>query len=238
MENKVVTKEQLQKRIARAVLHVDRTRETKEVYFDDKGLRLIVCEDCCIVGTNFHRHVFNKLTSSGFSRPYLYVSQLVDFALENDCTLLDSKGNPFNSYTKLIQTLLEKEDRKEYNIAIYVDWWLFNIFNPLYTIAENAEDSFHVYFDYLHNIAFQHIRTEEHKDGMTNKQFVKEYIDLMTEYINGIDERQVYEPLNDEEREKREMEAMAQMEQDEDEQSKVAAEEKPKKRTRKKADDK
>lgn len=237
--NKVVTKEQLQRRIDRALLHIDRTKDTREVYFDDKGLRLIVNDDFCIVGTNFHRHVFSKITSGGFSRPYLYISQFVDFALNNDCTKTDSKGNPFCSYSKLIQKLLEKEDRKEYNIAIYVDWWLFNIFNPLYTIAESPQDSFHVYFDYMHNLAFSHISLDEHKEGMTNKQFIKAYMNLMEEYLKGVDERMIYEPLSDEEREKREMEAMQASDAEQNENLGVlkTEEEKPKRKRSKKVSD-
>ena len=215
MDKKVITKEQLQRRIDRAVIHIDRTKDTKEIYFDDKGLRLIVCDDFCIIATNFHRHVFNKLTSSGFSNPYLYTSLLVDMAFENDCTVKNEKGEITNSYVKLIKNLSEKEEQREYVIAMYFDWYLNNIYNPLYSIGEDSISAFLVNFKYLCNIALNHLLLSEHKDGMTNKQFVEEYKKLIDEYYSSIDERKVFEAISDEEAAKREMEAMAEQESEE-----------------------
>ena len=38
MEQKKPTKAQIENRIKHAIVHVDRTKDTKNVYFDDKGL--------------------------------------------------------------------------------------------------------------------------------------------------------------------------------------------------------
>lgn len=212
MEQKKPTAAQLQLRIKRAVLHIDRTKGTKEVYFDDKGLRLIVTDDEVIVQTGFHSHVFTKFTAAGYSRPCLYIERLVDFAYENDCTSKDGKGNTTRSYKKLLSTLKNKEDSTEYNIAMYVDWYLFNLFQPLYAIGENGAQQFLTYYNYLHNIAAQHIFLDEHKNGMTNKEFVERHNELMADFLKNIEESQIFEPMSDEQFKEHEMEAMKELE--------------------------
>ena len=212
MEQKKQTAAQLQRRLDKAVLHIDRTKNVRSVYFSDKGMRLTDCDDVVIIATGYHQHVFYKMTVSGFSRPCLYASRFIDFALENDCTVKDDKGNVSYSYTKLINVLKEKKDRTEYNIAVYCDWWFSIIFAPLYALDENAASQFNVYFTYMNHIATQHIFLSEHKDGMTNKQFVDEHDKLMKQFLENITEAPIFEPLSDEQRMKQEMEAMKEQE--------------------------
>ena len=143
MEQKKQTRAQIERRLERAVLHIDRTKETKEFYFSDKGLRLIVTEDYAIVETGFHKHVFSNLTSSGISRPYLYVKRFIEITEEH----LDKITDNFQySYTKLFEVLKEEENRTEYNIATYFDWWCFNCFVPLYSIGESDAEAFQTLF--------------------------------------------------------------------------------------------
>lgn len=217
MKEKKPTNAQLTKKIERAVLHIDRTKNTREVYFDDKGLRVTDCDDVVIVATNFHRHVYNKVTSSGYSRPALYLMRLLDIVEENlvGITTKDEKGNVRRSFTKLLEVLKAKEDQSEYVIVTYVGWFLFNIFQPLYSIAEDSLSNFRVYFEYLHNIAITSILLDEHKDGMTNLEFVKEYNKKMKEFLKGLEETQIFEALSDEERMKREVEAMNEIDSEE-----------------------
>ena len=82
---KKVTKGDLEKRIQSAIVLVPKDRETKSVYFDDKGLRLTVTDDYAVVTTGAHQHVFSKITVYGISRPYLFTQRFVDIALTNDC---------------------------------------------------------------------------------------------------------------------------------------------------------
>lgn len=210
MEQKKTTKGDLERRMKNALVLVPKDKDYKGVYFDDKGLRLECTQDYACVKTNFHVHVFSAVTMSGVSRPYLYVSSLIDLALENDCIVKDAKGNEMRSYSKLIDTLKAKEDKSEYNIAVYTDWWLFNIFCPLYSIDENAASQFKTFVGYVHNIACNNIFLEEHKEGLTNVQFVEKYKKLFDEMTNGITESVIFEPLSDEQRMQQEIEAMKQ----------------------------
>ena len=201
------TAAQMERRLKNALIHVDLTKNTRSIYFSDKGLRLTDTDEHVLIQTGFHTHVFSKFTNAGYSRPCLYVARLVDIALENDC-----KTENGYSYERLFETLKAKEDHTEFNIATYVDWWLSIIFAPLYAIDENAASQFNVYYKYLSHIATQHIFLSEHKDGMTNKQFVEEHNKLMKELLGNMQENQIFVPLSDEERVKQEIEAMQEQE--------------------------
>lgn len=188
------TNRRLSRRIENALLHIDRTNDTKSVFFSDKGLRLTTTNEYALVETGYHQHVFNSYTSSGVSRPWLYVNRLIDITIENDC---QSDGG--YSFVKLVSSLKEKDDKSEYNLCIYIEWWLYNIFSPLYTIGESYTESFLVYEDYLHNIAKQEILLSEIKEDMTNKQFVGRMIANLKEFTNNITEYTVLNKKTDEE---------------------------------------
>lgn len=211
-QEKKLTAAQLERRLLNAVMHIDKTKNTREIYFSDKGLRLVDCDEHVLIQTGFHTHVFSKVTANGYSRPALYTSRLIDIAIGNDPVVENSKGEKSYSLSRLIEILKEKEDKTGYNIVTYVSWWLEIVFAPLYAIDENAASQFNVYFKYLNHIATQHIFLSEHKEGLTNKQFVKEHNELMDEFLKNIEESQIFEPMSDEQLVKQNMEAMQQLE--------------------------
>ena len=57
-EQKKETKAQLERRIKQAVVFVEKDKDTKSVFFSDKGLRLTVTNDTAVVETGYHRHLF------------------------------------------------------------------------------------------------------------------------------------------------------------------------------------
>lgn len=217
MDTKKPTNAQLNGMIKNAVVFVPKDKETKSVYFSDKGLRLTVTDDYCVIATNFHRHVFDKITSNGYSRPYLYVSQFVDMALHpaNDCKVNLKDGGYTFSMSKLFSVLKAKEDQTDYTIATYVDWWLFNIFSPLFGIDENRAAQFITLFDYMSNIAKNKIILDEHKKGLTNKEFAKQHAKLMKDFLKDIQEGQILVAESDEDKLKKEAEALKEQEQEE-----------------------
>ena len=204
------TNAQLQRRIDNAYVFVPKDKHSKSVYFDDKGLRLTYTMDYAIVETGFHRHVFSSFTNSGLSRPYLYVKQFVDIATANDHVIQDEKRNKSNSYAKLMEVLKEKSDPKEYHICWFVDCWLFNIFAPLYSIDETEAGTIIVWEEYVHNVAKQSFLLDEHKEDVTNLQYVNAVIEREKSFREGIDERVMLKGLSDDERVKQEMEALRQ----------------------------
>lgn len=207
MEKKELSKEQIVRRIENAVVFVPKDKEYKGVYFFDKPLRLEVTGDAAIVGTAFHQHVFQRVTASGLSRPYAYVSQFIDIALaEESCKTKDGY-----SYSKLFAALKEKEDRTEYNICWLTDLWLFNIFQPLYSIGESVAESFLIYEDFLHNVARNKAIPQEKNEDITNRMFVDKVIASLTDYFKGLEEFVIYPKEAEEDAVEKEAEALAQL---------------------------
>lgn len=215
-DEKVLTREQLLRRMNNAIVFVKKTKDYTGVFFDDKGLRLECADDCAIVSTLFHRHVFNMVTSSGISKPYVFISRAIDIALTNDCTLVDENGNTTRSYGKLLDVLKAKEDKTEYHIMWYVDLWLTTIFNPLYSIGESVADSFLVYERYLHETAHNYAimqSMEERKDkDITNLYFLNKILDAEKSFVEGLEESVLFSKTDAEEEAKEEAEALNEME--------------------------
>lgn len=210
MEKKQMTKAQMQRRIEQSPLHLNRTRDFKTIYFDDKGLRLS-CDDnegYCLIETSAHTHVFRIITVAGVSRPYLYTQRFIEIALANDSTWKDENGQVRRSYSKLFEIIKNKEDKTEYNICWYVDLWLSNIFSPLYSIDETEIASFIVYEQYLHNIARSQVILSEHTEDMTNLQFVDALIDNEKKYLEGMKEAVIIHKKTDEEKTQEEVAAL------------------------------
>ena len=212
-QKKKLTNAQLQKRIENAIVFVPKTKDTISIFFSDKGLRLTVNEDFAIIATGFHRHVFNNFTNAGISRPYLYTKRVIEIANETAITK-SIKDNGGYSFQRLLEVLKAKEDKSDYNIVTYYEWFVFNCFQPLYSIGESEVESFLVYEMYLHNIARQAVLLSEKKEDMTNKQFFDEVIKNMQEFINGVDEHVIFHKMSDEEMVQANIEALTQNEQE------------------------
>ena len=210
--NTKLTNGQLLKRLKNAVVHIDKDKSYQSVYLSDKGLRLETTDEYCVISTGFHRHIFNAFNSAqGVSRPYLYTKRVVEIANEN----LDAiKTDDGYSFQKLLDVLKEKEDHSDYNIVTYTDWWIFNCFQPLYSIGENEVESFLVYEMYLHNIARNAVLLSEKKEDMSNRQFFDAIIKNMQEFVEGMEEQIIFHKKTDEEMMKENIEAIQQNEQE------------------------
>lgn len=207
MEQRKPTKAQLERRLKDAIVHIDKDKDTMSVFFSDKGLRLTVTDDYVIVSTNYHRHVFDQVTSAGISRPYIYLSRFIDIVLTNDCSTVDGY-----SYSKLFDILKAKEDKTEYNIAWYCDLYFFNIFDPLYTIGESSAMAFLTFLTYIFNIAKNNVILSERKEDMTNLQFADRVLAQTKEFLSGMDEQVIFPKQTDEEIEQEEISALREIE--------------------------
>lgn len=188
------TNAQLQRRIQNALVFVPKDKETRSIFFSDKGLRLTVNTDTAIISTGFHKHVYDSVTASGISRPFLYTKRVIEIADENDCKTEDGY-----SFAKLLEVLKAKEDQSQYNICVFYEWFVFNCFQPLYSIGESEVEAFLVYESYIHNIARNSVILSEKTDDMTNKQFIEKIIENMKEYTSNVEERIIFPKKSDEE---------------------------------------
>ena len=209
------TNGQLQKKINNALLFIEKSKETKSVYFDDKGVRITVTNEYALVETNYHCHVFRNFTQSGLSRPYMYSKRIVELADENDCFVRDEKGKETGrSYARLIEVLKGKDDKGQYYVAEYFSWWLTNIFMPLYSIGESEVESFFVYLDFVYNVAKNGVLLSEKNEDITNRQCAQKTIDSMKEIIGDIQEVILFKKKTDEELVKENIDAIQEQEQD------------------------
>jgi hypothetical protein len=209
-QKKKPTNAQLQKRIENAIVFVPKTKDTISIFFSDKGVRLVADADGCVIETNYHRHVYSNITSAGVSRPYLYTKRIIEIANDNLDAIKTESGY---SYQRLIDVLKEKEDKSEYNIVVYYEWFLFNIFQPLYGIGETEVESFLVYEDYMHNIARNAILLSEKTKDMTNKQFVQEILESIKHFTEDLEERVLFPKKTDEQVMQEEIAAIQEQEQ-------------------------
>lgn len=213
MEQKKPTNAQLQKRIKNAVIHIDRTKDTQSIYFSDKGVRLVVDNDGCVIETGYHRHVYSNITSAGLSRPYLYTKRVVEIALDV-ATTKRIKTKDGYSFNLLLLELNKKDDKAEYNIVYLYSWFLYCIFQPLYGIGEDEVTTFMLYEDYIHSIARNSTLLEERNEDVTNKQFVEKIIDKMREFTGNLQESVLLHKKSDEEIVSENIEAIQETEQE------------------------
>lgn len=211
MEQKKETRASIERKIKSAVVFVPKDKDTESVFFSDKGVRLTVTSDMAVVAFGFSQIVYNNFTMSGVSRPYLYTKRIIEIANEN---LKDIEVDGGYSYQRLLDVLKEKEDKSEYNIVTYYQWFLYNLHSPQYGIAEDEVSSFLVYEDYIHNIAKNSVLLSEHKEDVTNKQFIESVIANIREFTDGLEESVLLHKMTDEEMAQANIEAIQEQEQE------------------------
>lgn len=133
MEQKKATRAQLQKKIDNAQIFIEKSQ--KSIYFGDIGIGIYICKDEVIARTNFHSHIWEKITSSNFSSPCIFLEQLVNIANEHIKDIEDKnpKGEIYYSFGKLksINTLTTAEK----NLIMLVEYFLYTINEPVFSIG-------------------------------------------------------------------------------------------------------
>lgn len=217
MDNKRPTNAQLQKRIANAIVHIDKTKDTHTAYFTDKGVRLTASEECAVIAFGHAKVVYDSFALSGICRPYLYTKRVIEIVEElakDENVVGRIKTEAGYSFKGVLEVLGELEDKSQYNILTYYDWFIFNVFQPLYGIADDEVSSYLVYEDYLHNIARNMVILSEKDEDMTDKQFTAKVQSNMNELMSNLEERVIFHKKTDEEVANENMEAMMEMEQE------------------------
>lgn len=201
-QKKKITKAQLERRIANSLVFVPKDKNYLIIYFDDKGLKLEVTAEHTVISTNYHRHVFDNITSNGYSRPYIYTRRFIEIAYENEsaCIVEDKDGNKSYSYTKLLNYLKDNADKEkgaEYAVAFYCDMWFYNIFNPLYSIDNNDAAQFMVYLNYVCNIAKDSLLLDVRNEDITNKMFFEKFKGIINDIMNEVGEMVILKKKTD-----------------------------------------
>lgn len=208
-QKKKLTNAQLQRRMQTAIVFVPKDKDAIDIYFSDKGLRLTATSEKAIISFTYSQTVYENWTTSGVSRPYLYTKRVIEIANEH---LEEIKTDNGYSFQRLLDVLNKKEDKAEYNIVTYYDWFIFNLFQPQFGIAEDEVSSFLVYEDYIHNIARNAILLGERNVDVTNKQFFDMVIERMKEFVGDLEESILLHKKSDEEVMKENIEAAQEQE--------------------------
>lgn len=208
-QKKKLTNAQLQRRMQTAIVFVPKDKDAIDIYFSDKGLRLTATSEKAIISFTYSQTVYENWTTSGVSRPYLYTKRVIEIANEY---LEEIKTDNGYSFQRLLDVLNKKEDKAEYNIVTYYDWFIFNLFQPQFGIAEDEVSSFLVYEDYIHNIARNAILLGERNVDVTNKQFFDMVIERMKEFVGDLEESVLLHKKSDEEVMKENIEAAQEQE--------------------------
>ena len=211
MEQKKETRATIERKIKNTVVFIPKDKGTESIFFSDKGVRLTATMDSAVVAFGYSQTIYSNFTAAGVSRPYLYTKRVVEIANEN---LKDIEVDGGYSYQRLLDVLNKKEDKSEYNIVTYFSWFLQNLFSPQFGIAEDEVSSFLVYEDYIHNIAKNSVLLSEHKEDVTNKQFIDKVIANIKDFTDNLDESVLLHKKSDEEIAKEEMEAVMATEQE------------------------
>lgn len=208
-QKKKLTNAQLQRRMQTAIVFVPKDKQTIDIYFSDKGLRLTATGEKAIISFAYSQTVYENWTTSGVSRPYLYTKRVIEIANEH---LEEIKTDNGYSFQRLLDVLKEKDDKAEYNIVTYFSWFLQNLFSPQYGIAEDEVSSFLVYEDYIHNIAKNSVLLSERNEDLTNKQFIDKTVANIKEFTDNLDETVLFHKKTDEEIAKENVEAVQEQE--------------------------
>ena len=218
MEQKKETRAAIERKIKNAIVFIPKDKGTTSIFFSDKGVRLTATMDNAVVAFGYSLTVYNNFTAAGISRPYLYTKRIIEIANEN---LKDIEVDGGYSYQRLLDVLNEKEDKSEYNIVTYYEWFLHNLFNPQFGIAEDEVSSFLVYEDYIHNIAKNSILLDVRKEDLTNKQFIDKVIANIKDFTGNLEESVLLHKKSDEEVMRENMEAVQEQEQEQAMEAKV-----------------
>ena len=188
MEQKKETRATIERKIKNAVVFVPKDKDTTSIFFSDKGVRLTVTMDNAVVAFGYSQTIYSNFTAAGISRPYLYTKRIIEIANEN---LKDIEVDGGYSFQRLLEVL-----------------------NPQFGIAEDEVSSFLVYEDYIHNIAKNSVLLSEHKEDVTNKQFIDSVIANIREFTDGLEESVLLHKKTDDELMKENMEAVQEQEQE------------------------
>lgn len=134
MQEKKLSKAQLEAIIKDEVFTVRGKKRSKFVYLTDRGISLTIADGFAIVSTNFYRGIFNEVTGQGYSKPYLYVDMFVNMVHKYAYKTNKYAKNPNEvSFSELLSCELEPEDKA---LLEKVDKWFTILIEPVYAIGE------------------------------------------------------------------------------------------------------
>lgn len=147
MEQKKATRAQLEKKIKNAQVFIGKAE--KSIYFGDRGIGIYICKDEVLLKTNFHTHIWEKIISSNFSAPCMYLEQLVNIAHEHikDITEKNTVGDIYYSFSKL--TEIPNLSLAERGIVKMVVYFIYTVNESIFSIGNDKLSITKLLMDYI-----------------------------------------------------------------------------------------
>lgn len=191
MEQKKPTNAQLQKRIEKAVIHIDRTKDTKEVFFDDRGIRIVISDERAIISQLSFMMTFDEIVSGGYSRNYMVLNRITEMVDEYDCVVVNEKGEKSVSFWKLYDSVKNstKEGHESDNgiITKFIIW--FGVMqSSMFMLSERTDYTFALGTQYAMNSIISGSISKFYERDMTNKELLSEIANEFDAYRNGVKE--------------------------------------------------
>ena len=191
MEQKKPTNAQLQKRISRAVVHIDRTKDTKEVFFDDRGIRIVISDERAIISQLSFMMTFDEIVSGGYSRNYMVLNRIVEMVDEYDCVVVNEKEEKCVSFWKLYDSVKNstKEGHEADNgiITKFIIW--FGVMqSSMFMLSERTDFTFALGTQYAMNGIISGSISKFYEKDMTNKELLAEIAKEFDTYRDSVKE--------------------------------------------------
>ena len=191
MEQKKPTNAQLQKRISRAIVHIDRTKDTKEVFFDDRGIRIVISDERAIISQLSFMMTFDEIVSGGYSRNYMVLNRMVEMVDEYDCVVVNEKGEKSVSFWKLYDSVKNstKEGHEADNgiITKFIIW--FGVMqSSMFMLSERTDFTFALGTQYAMNGIISGSISKFYEKDMTNKELLAEIAKEFDTYRDSVKE--------------------------------------------------
>lgn len=173
-----LSKEQLRKKITKAMMFIDKGSDYKAFYFDDMGLGIHICEHFVLLSRPFNDIVYARVTGQGYSKPCMYLGWVVDIAnkYKDKIQGKGADGGICYSFRELIA--LDCLTEAERIIVRFFFMYAYYVSDPIYSIGNSPLDFTNMltlFFSYQCKIE---ALTQERDADATRNDFFNDYITL------------------------------------------------------------
>lgn len=158
----------------------------KSIYFADMNVGIYICKGFVVCSTNFHRHIWSKITGRGFDFSSIYLEQLVDIANEHKEEISDKneKDELYYSIGKLsaINTLTASEKI----IVRMTESFLYVVNSSVHAIGPETFDDTNLSMQYISWCARNNLLLDSLTKAKTDDDFQGIFFnDLYHKYITS-----------------------------------------------------
>lgn len=175
-KTKKPSKAQLESKIENAILLVEKGKEFKAFRFSDMGISIKICQDYTMLESNFHRNVWNNITSNGYSNVYVLLNEVVSIAtqLKDDIAVKNDKDEIEYHFGKLKD--LDYIPQADKNILNLFEKWVYLLNDSPFMIGSEKINILSIVSSYIIWLSKNQILYSERNEDLTINKFYNELI--------------------------------------------------------------